>query len=313
MRPRHLLAVRDLTAEQIGRLFREAARWKRKPLQDRPLEGKMLGLLFQKPSVRTRVSFEVGMTHLGGGSLYIGPLELQNGKREEAKDVARVLSRYLDGIVARTFSHREVEELARSASIPVINGLSDRAHPCQALSDLFTIEERIGRLKGVRVAYVGDGNNVCNSLIEACALLGVHLSVAAPAGYEPDRDLVRWAKRQASASGGRLLITRDPKEAARGAAVLYTDVWTSMGQEQERSRRRRAFRRFQVNMGLMKEAGKGALFMHCLPAHRGEEVTDEVMDSRHSIVYDQAENRLHLQKGILVTLLSSSRKRGSKK
>ena len=300
---RHLLTVRDLTAAQIDDLFRKAAQMKKSRSHPRPLSGKILGLLFQKPSVRTRVSFEVGMAQLGGQSIYIGPVELQEGKREGVKDLARVLSRYLDGIVARTFSHSDVEGLAQWATVPVINGLSDFSHPCQALGDLFTIRERFGRLKGIRVGYVGDGNNVCHSLISGCALMGVHFTVATPPRYRPDPRHLKWALGQASRSGAKISVTGNPKEAVRGAQVVYTDVWTSMGQESQRAKRRADFRGFQVNEPLLKLADRRGVFMHCLPAHRGEEVTNEVMDSKRSIVYDQAENRLHLQKAILLSLL----------
>ena len=304
MNPKHLITLREMDRPAVLQLFRTASELKRQRNSTaRPLAGKTLGLLFQKPSVRTRVSFEVGMAQLGGGSLHIGPVELQGGKREAPKDVARVLSRYLDGIVARTFHHAEVEEMARYASVPVINGLSDDSHPCQGLADLFTVQEKLGSLQGARIAYVGDGNNVCHSLMEGCALLGVHLTVAAPKGYLPHPAVARWAKEQAGKSGARIETVPDPERAVRGAAVVYTDVWTSMGQEQEKLKRQRAFKGFQVTAQLMKKAGRGCLFMHCLPAHRGEEVSDEVMDSRNSIVYDQAENRLHVQKAILLTLL----------
>jgi ornithine carbamoyltransferase len=243
------------------------------------------------------------MAQLGGRSLYIGPVEMEGGRRESPKDLARVLSRYLDGMVARTFEHRDVEELARWSTIPVVNGLSDFTHPCQALSDLFTIQERLGDLRRIRVAYVGDGNNVCHALIETSALLGVHLVVATPARYRPDAEVLHWALPQARRHGSKIILCTDPKEAARQAAVVYTDVWTSMGQEGERSRRRRAFQGFQVNARFLKAVAPDAFFMHCLPAHRGEEVSDEVMDSPRSIVYDQAENRLHVQKAILCMLL----------
>ena len=304
MKIRHLLSVRDLKAVHIRELFKEASRLKRDRKPRNLLTGKTLGLLFQKPSVRTRVSFEVGMAQLGGRSLYVGPVELQGGNRESAKDLALVLSRYLDGIVARTFSHRDVEELSRWADIPVINGLSDFTHPCQALSDLFTMEERFGTLKNLPVAFIGDGNNVCHALLEACALMGVDLRVATPPRYRPDANVVRWATAQAFRSGGRILLAANPQDALRGASVVYTDVWTSMGKEKEAARRRRVFRRFQVNTALLTNASGHYVFMHCLPAHRGEEVTDEVMDSGRSIVYDQAENRLHVQKAILLTLMA---------
>jgi len=301
---RHLVSIADLSSQQIAALFRLASRLKR--MQRKPvrwLEGKVLGLLFHKPSVRTRVSFEVGMAQLGGESLYMGPVELEKGKRESPQDVARVLSRYLDALVVRTFDHRVVEEMAQVSSIPVINGLSDFTHPCQALADLFTLQEILGRLKRVRLAYVGDGNNVCHALMQASARMGVWLKIATPPTHRPDdtsfKEVQEWAYR----SGGRVEWTEDPEEAVKEAEAVYTDVWTSMGHEKERSQRQRIFRSYQVNRSLMRKAAKGALFMHCLPAHRGEEVTDEVIDSPASIVYDQAENRLHVQKAILLDLL----------
>ncbi len=305
MKPKHLVTLKDLDRPLILQLFRSTAELKRQKVPpSKPLAGKTIGLLFQKPSVRTRVSFEVGMSQLGGQSLYIGPAELQGGKREAPKDVAQVLSRYLDGIVARTFHHADVEEMAEFSSIPVINGLSDDSHPCQALADLFTVQEKLGKLPGAKIVYIGDGNNVCQSLMKGCALLGVHLTVAAPKGYFPNAEIVRWSKEKAASSGARIEISHDPQQAVKGTDVVYTDVWTSMGQESEKQKRLRIFKRYQINGTLMKKAGKGALFMHCLPAHRGEEVTDEVMDSRQSIVYDQAENRLHVQKAILLMLLN---------
>ena len=300
---RHLLTIRDLNAQEIQSLFKEAARLKKAKGRTQPLRGKTLGLMFQKPSVRTKVSFEVGMNQLGGQTLYMGPVELEQGKRESAKDLARVLSRYLDGIVARTFGHEEVVEMAQWATIPVINGLSDESHPCQALADLFTIQEKRGKLRGLQMAYVGDGNNVCHSLIETAALTGLHLAIATPTGYEPKAEVIQWAQAQARKTGSRITLTQNPKETVKGAAIVYTDVWTSMGQEKERQQRQRIFLDFQVNRALMQQAAKGALFMHCLPAHRGEEVSDELMDSKQAIVYDQAENRLHLQKAILLMLL----------
>jgi ornithine carbamoyltransferase len=295
---RSLLSVRDLNLSEIRHLFEETRRLKKSKGNSHPLRGKTLGLLFEKPSVRTRLSFEVAMAQLGGHAIYLGPLECGGGAREAAKDLGQVLSRYLDGIVARTFSHRQAEELARNATVPVINGLSDLHHPCQALGDLFTMEEKLKKLTAIRLGYVGDGNNVCHSLLEACALLGVQMRVATPRGYEPSRTI-----------SPKILLTHDPVEAVRGANIVYTDVWTSMGQEKERHRRLRAFRGFQVNRSLMRQAAPGALFMHCLPAHRGEEVTDEVIDSPRSIVYDQAENRLHVQKAILLFLLGGAARR----
>lgn len=304
MRTRHLLEVSDLSAAEIAELFRATSRLKRTRRGSwRPLAGKTLGLLFHKPSVRTRVSFEVGMAQLGGQSLYIGPVELQHGRREAPRDVAQVLGRYLDGIVARTFQHRDLEEMAAVSAIPVINGLSDFTHPCQALADLFTLQEKLGKLKGMRLAFVGDGNNVCHALMQACALTGMHLCISTPRRYRPHEVTLRAVQPTAKRTGGSVRWIADPTEAVRQAQAVYTDVWTSMGQEKEGRKRRINFRRFQVNAQLMRHAGPRALFLHCLPAHRGEEVTDEVMDSPRSIVYDQAENRLHVQKAILLKVL----------
>ncbi len=303
-KPKHLLSVRDLTASQIQALLRKAMQLKgSKSTQARALAGKTLGLLFQKPSVRTRVSFEVGMLQLGGQTLYMDSVDLGGNKRESSKDLALVLSRYLDGFVVRIFAHREAEELARHSGIPVINGLSDYTHPCQALGDLLTLQERFKKLSGVTVAYVGDGNNVCHALLEAAGLTGLSLKIATPGGHLPPAATVQWAQKGCRRLGGSIQLCKTPQEAVRGAAVVYTDVWTSMGQEKEGASRRQQFQAFQVNRQLMRQAGTQALFMHCLPAHRGEEVTDEVMDSPRSIVYDQAENRLHIQKAILLMLL----------
>ncbi len=303
MKPRHLLTIQNLKSSEILKLFQETASLKRNRKQVHALMGKTLGLLFQKPSVRTRISFEVGMAQLGGRSLYIGPIELQGGQRESSKDLALVLSRYLEGIVVRTFSQQQVEELSQWSTVPIINGLSDFAHPCQALSDLFTLQERFGHLKKIRVAYVGDGNNVCHSLMEASSLTGVDLNIATPRRYRPHKKVLQWALVQTKKSGGQLRLFEDPNEAVRGVQVVYTDVWTSMGQEREQVQRRKDFQGFQINASMLKRAAKGVVFMHCLPAHRGEEVSNEVMDSRNAIVYDQAENRLHVQKAILLMML----------
>ncbi len=267
------------------------------------LKGKSLGLIFQKPSCRTRVSFEIGMIQLGGNALYLGPDEIDMGGRESVKDVACVLSRYLDGIVARTYNHDDIRELALYADVPVINGLSDLAHPCQALADIFTIKEKFGKFKGITVSYVGDGNNVLNSLMFAAAKVGLDIKIATPKGYEPDKKLAAVAKKFADLSGSKIEISNDPKTAARDADVIYTDVWISMGQEKDTKKRLKAFKGFQINAGLMKLAEKDCLVMHCLPAHRGQEITDPVIDSGNSIVYDQAENRMHAQKAILLRLL----------
>ena len=267
------------------------------------LKGKSIGLIFQKPSNRTRVSFEIGMVQLGGHAAYLGPSEIEMGKRESVKDVAAVLSRYLDGIVARTHKHEDVLELAKYATVPVINGLSDRAHPCQALGDVFTIKEKFGSFKGVTLAYIGDGNNVLNSLMCAAAKIGLNMKIATPKGYEPGKELINIAGSFAKTSGSKINLFNDPKEAAKDADVIYTDVWVSMGQEKEAGKRESDFKDFQINDKMLKLAKDKCLVMHCLPAHRGLEITDSVMDSKSSIIYDQAENRMHVQKAILLQLL----------
>jgi len=291
-----LLTINDLSVNEINEIFSMAAELKQKRNSfGEPLKGKTLGLIFEKPSNRTRVSFEVGITELGGHAIYLGSYEIDLGKRESPKDVARVLSRYLDGIIARTFSHKTVVELAKYSSIPVINGLTDLQHPCQALSDIFTIKEKKG-LNNITVAYVGDGNNVLNSLLYICQKMGVKVNAACPKGYEPAKEVLADA-------AGTVKVFNSPIEAVKASDVIYTDVWTSMGQEKEYRKRLKAFRKFQVNAELLKLAKKDAVAMHCLPAHRGQEISDEVMDSQASIVLDQAENRLHVQKAILIKLL----------
>jgi ornithine carbamoyltransferase len=298
---RHLVSLHDFLPDEIEFLLKLAQRVKAQPLRSRhALEGKSLALIFEKPSLRTRVTFEVGMGQLGGQAIYLGPQEVGLGKRESIKDVARNLSRWVDAVMARVFSHQTVVELAEHASIPVINGLSDFEHPCQVLGDYLTLLEHTGKLAGASLAWVGDGNNVAHSLIYGAARVGVHLRLATPPGYEPDRSVVMEARSE----GGEILLTHDPTEAVSGADAVYTDVWTSMGQENEAETRQRVFRAYQVNAQLMRAAGPQAVFMHCLPAHRGEEVTDEVIDSPKSIVYEQAENRLHIQKALLLALLS---------
>jgi ornithine carbamoyltransferase len=258
------------------------------------LPGRALGMIFQKPSTRTRVSFEVGIAQLGGHALYLAASDLQLGRGETLRDTANVLSRYLDGLVIRTFAQGDVEELARHATIPVINGLTDSSHPCQALADVMTIRERFGRLEGVRVAYLGDGNNVCASLMVACAKLGMKFVAATPEGYEPDPKAVELASPE---------LTHDPQEAARGADVLYTDVWTSMGQEEERERRLRDLAGFGIDEELVRLAGENAVVLHCLPAHYGEEITEAVLYGPQSAVWDQAENRLHAQKALMALVI----------
>jgi ornithine carbamoyltransferase len=267
-----------------------------------PLRGKVLGMLFQKPSLRTRVSFDRAMLDLGGHALYLSPTEVGLGERESVKDVARVLSRYVDIIMARVFRHADVAELAGAATVPVINGLSDLYHPCQALADLLTVRERFDSLVGRRVVYVGDGNNVAHSLLLGGAHMGMHVTVIHPPGYEPRRSVLDEAARLADASGGSVTTATDPT-AAEGAEVLYTDVWASMGDESEAQQRSTAFAPYQLNGRLLDRAADSAIVMHCLPAHRGQEITDEVIDGPHSVVWDQAENRMHTQKALLLWLL----------
>src|SRR5712691_9321801 len=263
------------------------------------LPGRTLGMIFQKPSTRTRVSFEVGIYQLGGTGLYLSAGDLQLGRGETIKDTAHVLSRYLDAIMIRTFAQVDVEELAEHATIPVINGLTDSAHPCQALADVMTIRERFGRLEGLRVVYLGDGNNVCASLMVACAKLGLAFTAATPSGYEPDPEAVRIARE----AGGDVELTDDPQAAAAGADVLYTDVWTSMGQEEERERRLRDLRGFGIDADLVARATDDAIVLHCLPAHYGEEITDDVLYGPRSAVWDEAENRLHAQKALMALVI----------
>jgi len=304
---RHLVTLDDITPADIERLIELAASLKSKQRQGVPhmlLQGKTLAMVFEKPSLRTRVTFEAGMTQLGGHAIYLAPADIRLGERETVQDAARNLERWVDGIVARTFSHQMVERLALYSHIPVINGLSDSHHPVQILCDLFTLWEQRRSLAGLRLVFVGDGNNVCNSWLQGAARMGVHFTLACPPGYEPDPAVMGPAQEQAKASGARLAITHDLKAAVREADVLYTDVWTSMGQEEEHAQRLRDFQGFQLDGALVSQAGPGVLVMHCLPAHRGEEITEEVMDGPQSIIFDQAENRLHMQKAILVTLLA---------
>jgi ornithine carbamoyltransferase len=296
---KHFLSLMDWSTEEIADLLELAVDVKANPAPRRgALDGKVLALIFQKRSTRTRVSFEVGMTQLGGSALFLSGEDLHLGTSETIEDTAQVLSRYVDGIMARVFAHDDVVRLS-TGTVPVINGLSDRLHPCQALADLLTIKEHKGRIEGITLCYIGDGNNVCNSLINAADRTGLRLRVAAPPGYEPGADIV------AAAPGADVQITNDVRAAVSGADAVYTDVWASMGQEAEAARRRRVFEPFQVNEALFAQAAPDAIFLHCLPAHRGEEVTDGVMDHPRSVVFDQAENRLHAQKALLLTLLGS--------
>ena len=296
------MSVADLTTAEILALLDKALELKRFPNpEDKPLAGKTAALVFQKPSLRTRVSFEVAMLELGGHAVYLSPAEIQLGQREGVVDAARVLSRYVDVIIARVFLHPDVAGLAAYASVPVINALSDREHPCQILADLLTLSERHGSLRGVRLAYVGDGNNIAHSLALAAPGLGIDLRFACPDGYEPDPLIMDQAL--ASHDSGAIELFRDPREAVRGADAVYTDSWYSMGQESEADIRAPIFRRYQINAELLSYAAPNAIAMHCLPAHRGHEITDEVMDGPASAVYDQAENRLHAQKALLLRLL----------
>lgn len=304
-----LLALADLSPQALNDLLALARRLKaewaaggNQPL----LAGRTLAMVFQKPSLRTRVSFEMGMHQLGGHAVYLGPEEISLGKRESVADVARVLSRYVDGIMARVFGHDLVVQLAQWASVPVVNGLSDTCHPCQALADLLTVQEKLGYLAGVRLAYVGDGNNMLNSLLYGGALAGMEVVAATPDGYAPSEAVLAGARAVAQQTGATLSVTRSPAEAVAGAHVIYTDTWTSMGQEAEAATRRRAFAGYQVNEALLAAARPDVGVMHCLPAHRGEEITDEVADGPHSWLFDEAENRLHAQKAILVDLLKDT-------
>lgn len=299
-----LVSIKDLSAQEINGIIGLTDRLKKDRTKfSRVLSGKTLALIFQKPSNRTRVSFEVGMYQLGGYSIYLRPEEINLGVRETLKDAARTLSRYTDAIVMRTFAHQNVLDMAQYSDKPVINGLSDYSHPCQALADVYTIKENLKRLKGVNLAYIGDGNNVCNSLLFVCSKLGVNINVAAPKGFAPLPEVLKISKELAQDTGSRINLFDNPQEAVKGMDVLYTDVWASMGQEDEIEKRKKSFKNFQINEALAKLAKKNVLIMHCLPAHRGEEITDEVIDSPNSVVFDQAENRMHVQKAILIKLL----------
>jgi ornithine carbamoyltransferase len=300
-----LLTGTEWSPAQVRELLHLAADVKAHPDRYRgALAGRFLALIFEKPSLRTRVTFEVGISSLGGASVFLDHTESKLGQRESIPDVAKNLERWVQGIVARTFTQESIDALAENASIPVINALSDRYHPCQALSDFFTLEERFGGLWGLKLAYVGDGNNVCHSLLSIGARTGAHVRVATPAGYNPDPAVVSEARRTARETRGKIEVCDSPEEAVAGAQAIYTDVWTSMGQEEESAAREAAFAGYQVNAGLFAQAAPNAVFMHCLPAHRGSEVSTEVIDSPSSIVFDQAENRLHMQKAILLTLLN---------
>jgi ornithine carbamoyltransferase len=302
LKGRHFTRVADWAGDELRLVLDLADELKELQQADeeqRLLPGRTLGMIFQKPSTRTRVSFEVGIAQLGGRGLYLAASDLQLGRGETLRDTATVLSRYLDALMIRTFAQDDVEELARYASIPVINGLTDSAHPCQALADVMTIRERFGAFEGVRVAYLGDGNNVCASLMVACAKLGMPFVAATPAGYEPPGNVVELARE----AGGEVDLVRDPREAAKGAQVLYTDVWTSMGQEEERERRLGDLAGYGIDEALVRLAGEDAVVLHCLPAHYGEEITEDVLYGPQSAVWDQAENRLHSQKALMALVI----------
>ncbi len=306
LKGRDFLSLHDFTAEEILAMIELAEELKEKQKWNVPhpyLQGKSLGMIFQKSSTRTRVSFEVAMYQLGGYPLFLSAADLQLRRGESMADTARVLSRYLDGIVIRTFAHNDVKELAEYASIPVINGLTDLLHPCQVLADLQTIKEKKGQLSGLRLAFVGDGNNVCHSLMFGCAKVGIDIAVATPKGYEPDEQIVYLAKQDALKHGASINITNNPVEAVKDADVVVTDVWASMGQEAEKAMRVRDFAPYQVNEKLVSHARPDYIFLHCLPAHRGEEVMEDIIDGPNSVVWDEAENRLHSQKALLAMLL----------
>ena len=303
MKGKDLLSIHDLTSEEVKQILNLAKELKSKQkagIEHHLLKGKTLGMIFQKSSTRTRVSFEVGMYQLGGSALFLSGNDLQIGRGEPIKDTARVMSRYLDGIMIRTFNHDDVEEFAKYADIPVINGLTDLLHPCQVLTDLLTIQEYKGQnLKGLKLAYVGDGNNMVHSLMYGCAKVGMHFAVATPKGYEPNPEVTAKALEDAKVMGGSILVTNDRVEAVKDADIVYTDVWASMGQEAEHDARVKIFQDYQINTELMRHAKADAMVMHCLPAHRGEEISEEILEKHADEIFDEAENRLHVQKAIM--------------
>ena len=302
---RDIISVMDMK-DDFEDILASAVKMKKEPKKGSKqdvLKGKVLGMVFEKPSLRTRISFEVGMTQLGGKALYIGPDEVSIGKRESVSDVANVLSRYVNAIMYRAFSNQTMRELAKHASVPVINGLDDLEHPCQCAADLLTVLEKKGKLKGLQLVYVGDGNNVCNSLLLGCALTGMNMRAATPKDFKPNADIVAKAQEIAKEEGGRIETLSNPYQAVEGADVIYTDTWVSMGQEAEKQAREKLFLPYQVNDKLAEKANKDYIFLHCLPAHRGLEVSAEVIDGPHSVVFDEAENRMHAQKAILVAVL----------
>jgi len=298
------ITIHELSRYEFNEILDLTTKMKKNPEKYRSvLKDKILAMIFQKPSLRTRMTFEVGMLQLGGEAIYLAPSDIQMGSRESVRDIGKNLERWVDGIMIRTFGHHIILELAESTRIPVINALTDLLHPCQAMADVFTLFEKKGSLAGLKLAYVGDGNNVAHSLMLAAAKAGMKMAVATPPGYEPKKEIVDWAREDGQGTEFELTITHDPVEAVREADAVYTDVWASMGQEAEKEIRKKIFSPYQVNRELFSKAKPDAYFMHCLPAHRGEEVTDEIIDSPNSIVYDQAENRLHVQKVIMMNLM----------
>ncbi|MBF0484945.1 MAG: ornithine carbamoyltransferase [Candidatus Omnitrophica bacterium] len=300
---RDFISLKDFSSGEISNLLSLAKQLKSNPRHGCDfLKGKSVALIFQKPSNRTRVSFETGIFQLGGNAIYLAPDDISLGKREPTADIAKTLSRYVDGIVARVFSHHDLLDLAKYATVPVINALSNLSHPCQVLADILTVQEKFGKLKGIKFAYIGDGNNMTNSLLMAGAKTGMAISVATPKGYEPDRGYVKAAEDAAKTTGAKIVLTHDPREAVKGAQVIYTDTWVSMGQEDEKTQRLKDFEGYQIDEKLASIADKNYIFMHCLPAHRGQEVTADVIDGPHSVIFDEAENRLHAQKAVMIYL-----------
>jgi len=306
MKGKSLASLYDLKNDEVDHILKTSELLKSQLLrgEEHPLlKGKALAMIFEKPSTRTRVSFETGMWQLGGYALYLNAGDLQLGRGETIADTAQTLSRYVNGIMARVFDHQTILDLVRYSTVPVINGLSDFTHPCQGLADLFTIYEKKGRLSGLKLAYIGDGNNVAHSLLFGCSKVGMNITLACPKRYEPHPEVVSKAKEEGKRSGCKVKVTHDPKEAVQSADIVYTDVWASMGKEKEHEKRMKIFKPYQINLKLVKEAKEDYLFMHCLPAHRGEEVTDEVADSKNSVIFDQAENRLHTQKALMALIM----------
>lgn len=302
----HLISINDLSLEEIEQILTLSEKLKRQQKEGvthHHLKGKTLGMIFTKSSTRTRVSFEVGMYQLGGYALFLSSNDIQIGRGETIYDTAQVLSRYIDGIMIRTFAHSDVEDLAKYGNIPVINGLTDLMHPCQILADLFTVYEHKGTLKGLKMAYLGDGNNIANSLLHGCSKVGMDIAVASPKGYNCDETIVAEAKETAKASGSKVILTEDPVEAIKDADVVYTDTWVSMGQESEKQSRIKIFEPYRIDSNLFAKAKEDAIFLHCLPAYRGYEVTEEIIDGSQSVVFDEAENRLHVQKAIMALLM----------